>query len=286
MKIWRTFGSLLILLQFAPVGLLAQGQMLLRYDPPPDVPVHVLFQTVTRMETSEGRVIETADLGSMCSIALELEDGGTVVHMTYDSVRARVRSGGNDWREFPVLGADSVWLQVKVDDLMNISAVTEGAPVPAVTGLLDILTGISDLTLPEKPMSIGDVWMVDSRLPARITATVPRSVGRIPSMTFSTQISFDSVVQRTQDTLGYFSVTGDIMPSSAADLRALGAEGLAISSELDGQLIWSSGWHRWVSGANRVTMTISKANGTLAPTIERTEPELTMSVTTRFSARP
>jgi hypothetical protein len=264
----------------------AQDRLLLRYDPLHDVTMHTLFQTVARIATGDGRVIETADLGSMRAVALELAEGGIVLHMAYDSVQGRVRSGGGEWREFDVPGADSVWVQAKVDSQLQVSATRSGSPLPAVTGLLDILTGIPDLTLPEQAVRIGGAWLVDSELPERIAASIPREVGELPSMTFSTRITLDSTIQRTQDTLGYFTVSGYIRPTAEADLRALAAAGLAVSSEMDGQLVWSSGWNGFVSGANRVTMEISKSRQSAAPTIERQKPELTMHITTRFRVQP
>jgi len=282
----RRMIIVLFLAHFFPSVLVGQGHLLLRYDPPRDVTMHTLFQTVARIETVGGTVIETADLGSMRSVALELAEGGTVLHLAYDSVRARVRSEGGAWREFEVPGADSVWAQARVDSQMNVSAARSGSRLPEVTGLLDILTGLPDLTLPEQAVRIGGAWLVDSRLPDRAAASVPRDVGELPSMTFSTRLTLDSTVQRAQDTLAYFTVSGDIRPSSDADLRALQAAELAVSSELEGQLVWSSGWNSFVSGANRVTMEISKSRPSATPTIERLEPELKMYVTTRFRVQP
>jgi hypothetical protein len=272
--------------QLSPSVLVGQDQLLLRYDPLRDVTVHTLFQTVARIETADGNAIETADLGSMRSTALELAEGGTVMHLAYDSVRARVRSEGGAWREFEVPGADSVWAQARVDSQLFVHGRQSGSRIPEVTGLLDILTGVPDLTLPEQAVRIGGAWLVDSRLPERVAASVPTEVGELPSMTFSTRITLDSTVQRTQDTLGYFTVSGYIRPTSDADLRALAAAELAVSSELEGELVWSSGWKGFVSGANRVTMEISRSRPSATPTIERLEPELTLYVTTRFRVQP
>jgi len=278
--------SVWIIIQLCPAFLAGQGQLLLRYDPVRDVTVHTAFQTVTMVATGDGRVVETADLGSMRSIALELEDGGTVLHMAYDSVRARIRSDGGAWREFDVPDADSVWVQANVDDHMRVLATRSGSRLPAVTGLVDILTGVPDLILPEQPVQIGGAWMVESELTERVAVSVPRDVGELPSLTFSTRITLDSTVHRTQDTLGFFTVSGYLRPTSEADVRALEAEGLAVSSEMTGQIVWSSGWSGFVSGANRVTMEISKSRSSATPTIERLEPELAVHVTTRFQVRP
>ncbi len=278
--------SFLFAVQLIPTLLSAQGQLQLRYDPVRDAMMHTSFQTVTMAATGDGRVIETADLGSMRAVALELAEGGTVLHMAYDSVRARIRSDGGAWREFDVPDADSAWLQAGIDDQMRISGTRSGPPLPAVTGLVDILTGVPGLVLPDHPVQIGGAWMVDSELTERVAVSVPREVGELPSLTFSTRITLDSTVQRTQDTLGYFTVSGFLRPTSEADVRDLQAEGLEVSSEMTGQLVWSTGWHGFVSGANRVTMEITKSRYSEAPTIERVEPELVVRVTTRFQVRP
>ena len=278
--------SLLFVVQLFPALLVGQGQLQLRYDPVRDVTVHTAFQTVTMVATGDGHVIETADLGSMRAIALELAEGGIVLHMAYDSVRARIRSDGGVWREFDVPDADSAWVQASIDDQMRVSGTRSGSRLPAVTGLVDILTGVPDLTLPEQPVKIGGAWMVDSELSERVTVSVPREIGELPSLTFSTRITLDSTVQRTQDTLGYFTVSGYMRPTSEADVRNLATEGLAVSSEMTGQLVWSTGWHGFVSGANRVTLEIAKSQSSGRPTIERVEPELVVRVTTRFQVWP
>ena len=269
-----------------PAFLLGQGQLLLRYDPVRDVPVHTAFQTFTMTATGDGRVIETADLGSMRAIALELEEGGTVLHMAYDSVRARIRSDGGAWREFNVPAADSAWVQASIDDQLQVSGTRSGSRLPAVTGLVDILTGVPDLTLPEQPVRVGGAWMVDSELSERVAVTVPPEVGELPSLMFSVRITLDSTVQRTQDTLGFFTFAGYMRPASEADVQELAAEGLTLSSEMTGQLVWSTGWCGFVSGANRVTIELSESRLSGAPTIEQQDPELLVRVTTRFQVRP
>lgn len=281
----RVPAFLLVVLLY-PTFLSGQGQLRLRYDPVRDAAVHTAFQTVTTAATGDGRVIETADLGSMSAIALELAEGGTVLHMAYDSVRARIRADGGAWREFAVPDADSAWLQASIDDQMRVSGTRSGPSLPAVTGLLDILTGVPGLSLPDQPVQIGGAWMVDSELTERVTVSVPREVGELPSLTYSTRIRLDSTVQRTQDTLGYFTVSGFLRPSSEDSMRDLESKGLTVFSEMNGQLVWSTGWHGFVSGVNRVTMEIAKELSSTAPTIEQAEPELVVRVTTRFQVRP
>ncbi|MFC1640226.1 hypothetical protein ACFL3B_05645 [Gemmatimonadota bacterium] len=285
MKNIRTPFSLFVV-QLLPTLLVGQGQLQLRYDPVRDVAVHTAFQTVTMATSGDGRVIETADLGSVRAIALELAEGGTVIHMAYDSVKARIRSDGGTWREFNVPDADSAWVQASIDDQMQISGTRSGSRLPAVTGLLDILTGVPGLTLPEQPVRVGGAWMVESELTERMAVSVPQGIGELPPLKFSTRITLDSAVQRAQDTLGYFTVSGYVRPISEADVRDLETEGLTVSSEMTGQLVWSTGWHGFVSGANRVKMEIVKSRSSINPTIERVEPELVVRITTRFQIRP
>lgn len=270
----------------SPAFLSGQGQLQLRYDPVPDVAVHTAFQTVTRVEDGNGRVIETADLGSMRAVALELAEGGVVMHMAYDSVRARIRSDGGAWRQFDVPDADSVWVQARIDDRMQVLTTRSGSRLPAVTALVDILTGLPGLVLPEQPVQIGGAWMVDSELPERVVISVPQKIGELPSLTFATRIILDSIIYRMQDTLGFLSVTGYLKPTSEEGARALAAAGLAVSSQMSGQLIWSSGWNGFVSGANRITMEISKDRSPAGAVIERQEPDLMVRVTTRFQVWP
>jgi hypothetical protein len=148
------------------------------------------------------------------------------------------------------------------------------------------MTGVPGMTLPARPVRLGGAWLVDSRLPERVSASVPREVGELPSMTFSTRIKLDSMVQRTQDTLGYFTLSGYIRPTTDSDLQVLTEARLAVAAELEGQLVWSNGWNGFVSGANRVTMEIFNERPSATPTIEQQEPELTLYVTTRFRVQP
>jgi len=270
------------LFHLAPVLLTAQSQILFRYDPVIDQPVQTMFQTIAHTATADGRIIETADLGEMSAVAMAVEGGGTVVHMVYDSVRAMIRSQGGEWRSFQVEGADSTWLQVKVDGRLGVLDASRGPQLDGVTGLLGVLTGIPGLELPEHPVSVGGSWIVRSSLSERVRNAVPRTMVTLPSLEYSTRMTLDSIVLRTHDTLAYMSYSGSIRGATESDIRALSDMGIEMSSSMRGQLVWSTGWRRFVTGVVDVTMEIWEQTSITGPSLRRSTPTLTVRVTTRY----
>lgn len=234
-----------------PLPMAAQDSLLLRREPPPGTTVRTQFRTVTTVWAFGGRRFETADEGIMRSISLAGPEGNQAAHLTYESVASRTRGADGRWHAFDVIGADSAWLQVSIDERMRVRGLNRGRRLPGVTGLLRIFTGIPSLELPERPLREGDSWSsatVASAVPGLRNETVP------PTVSGMAHLVLDSIVIRSRDTLGYITVTGRFPATTLVD--ELGPGRAVLSGDLIGNLIWSTSWNGFVSGVSRTRMNV------------------------------
>lgn len=265
---------------------LAAGQspLDLTYDPAPDIAVRISFFTAVSLNSSAGRLLETADLGVVSATPLALADGGTVIHLAYDSLKARVRATDGRWRESAVRGGDSTnWKQVRIDDRMRLLGSGTGTELPAVTSLVDILTGLPGLTLPEQPLPVRGGWVSEARLPHRGGTAFPPNVGALSSLTFWTRLTLDSVVIRELDTLGFITARGHAQIDSDLDPQTTDLL-VVLDGQLEGNLVWSTGWGTFVSGMQRTSVRYLTARTSDSAAGGR--EELTLRLTTRFQVRP
>ena len=278
----RISGSILSL-SLLPLSLGGQNSLELRYDPMPDTPVRIFFNTALLLTTASGQTIGTADLGIVTVVPLELAEGGTVVHLTYDSLRTRIKTADGGWAETPMPTTDSVnWMQVRLDERLLAARKTTGAEMPPVTNPLDVLTGLPGLMLPEQPLPVQGGWVVEAKLPHRGGTALPPNVGDLASLTFWTRITLDSMVARDRDTLGFF--TADGYAQINADDNPSSSGGVNIDSgSLVGSLVWSTGWRTFVSGVMqaRVHYTKTRSYGES----EDVRDDFALALTTRFQVR-
>jgi hypothetical protein len=243
-------AALLLVAVGMPANAGAQEQLVLRHDPVADVTVSRAFQTVTRVSTSDGRAVVTADLGTMRAIAVRGRDGVLLVHLAYDSVRTRSRQPDGNWAEFAIPLADTAWV-------------------------VGVATGVPGLTLPEAAVPIGRGWETDIALPlAEQQAAGPGEI------TGRANLTLDSVAVRSNDSVGYLTVNGTFGPATLSIADDAGNRTrLDVTGSMRGSLVWSTGWRAFVSGATtaRVRLERTGAQGT-----ER----LTLVTTTRHQVRP
>jgi hypothetical protein len=264
----------------APVSVAGQDSLLLRRESPPGTIVRTQFRTVTTVWAFDGRRFESADEGVMRSVSLADAGGRQVAHLTYESVASRTRGSDGRWREFEVLGADSAWVQVSMDERMRVRGANYGTRLPGVTGLLRVLTGIPNLELPDEPLGPGDGWSsttVASAVPGLRNETVP------PIVSGMAHLVLDSIVIRSRDTLGYVTVTGRFPATTFVD--EFGPGRVVLSGDLAGSLIWSTSWNGFVSGVSRTRMTMEREGG------QEGEPEgggneLKTESTTSYQVKP
>lgn len=242
-----------------PVGLAAQDSLLLRYRPVQGVKVHRVFQSHTRITgvaaTGEaaGPVREAADLGGMTEVALPGPDGALIMHLAYDSLRARMREGEGAWHEYEVASLDSLWLQVRMDSRMHVVEATAGGDRPGSGMLVHLLTGVPGMQLPEAWLHEGQYWR--SRLEFPLGELVGHAPVGAPTALLGAQTDFrlDSLTARAQDTLAYIRFSGAFTPTT---LTRPDGSTLQFAGATTGTLVWSSGWRGWVAAAARLQVVV------------------------------
>lgn len=237
----------------------AQDSLQLRYHPVPGVKVHRVFQTHTRIvgvgETGDpaGPVREAADLGGMTEVALAGPEGKLIMHLAYDSLRARMREGDEPWSEYEVAPLDTLWLQVHLNDRMQVVDPTAGGDRPGSGMLVHLLTGVPGMELPQGWLREGQYW--SSRLEFPLGELVGHAPVQAPSALLAAETDFrlDSLTVRAQDTLAYVRFSGALTPST---LRRPDGSTLRFAGATTGTLVWSTGWRGWVAAAARLQVVI------------------------------
>ncbi len=262
-----------------PGSLRGQETLLLRRRPDLKVTVHTIFQTVTRVTSSSGRNSETADLGVMSFTETTDGFGREVLHLTYDSVLVRIRNDGS-WREFAVERADTAWVQVRMDERMQVTQMHVGGSLVGVTQLLPVLTGVPYLVLPERALRVAEGWTSETEI--SVPGAGMDKGSALPGILGRAHLTLDSIVARTNDTLGFVSVTGVFGPTTL--VAAGGTSKLLASGHLMGQLVWSTGWGLFVSGATQTRLEVSRQRG--GSREDEVGDSLTLEKTTRYQVRP
>jgi hypothetical protein len=243
--------------------------------------VRTIFQTVTRID-GVGRAVEAADLGVMSGVALAGVEGELVWHLAYDSLIIRTREATGEWSEFSVPGAASAWAQVYMDSRQRVSRVLRDEPVVGITDLVGVFTGMPDLALPEGTLRVGETWSGEITIePLGGIATVG-SVPELPAVTVVSQLTLDSIVRRARDTLGFISVLGRVQPTSIVTINGEQPGRLTLSGDLLGNLVWSTGWSLFVSGARRMSLRMERGSAG----VQSEKEIITVVKTTRHQVRP
>ncbi len=262
-----------------PGSLRGQESLLLRRKSDLTVTVHTVFQTVTRVSSSSGRNTETADLGVMRLTETTDGAGREVLHLTYDSVLVRVRNRG-PWREFAIENADTAWVQVRMDERMQVTQMNVGGSLVGVTELLPVLTGVRYLVLPERELRPSEGWTSQTEISVAWAGMDKGSA--LQGILGRAHLTLDSIVARTSDTLGFISVTGVFGPTTL--VGAGSTTNLRASGHIKGQLVWSTGWGLFVSGATQTRLEVSRQ--TRGAPEDGIGDSLTLEKTTRYQVRP
>ena len=220
--------------------------------PPDGTETHRVFQVVTRVGSA---ATEYAYLGGMRIVALRSERGEPVLHLAFDSLRARVRAGDAPWRERSAAGLDTLWTQLVIGDAS--APIRRLGPEGPESALLDDLLPCGPgLWLAPRDVRSGDRWPVDLSVPVASGVTPP--TGGVRGLGASGMVTVDSVIPRERDTLAFMTLDATVRP---APVRESDGTRLSPSGTVRGRIVWSTGWRQCVSMAHRTEIRVTIANG-------------------------
>ncbi len=198
--------------------------------------------------TPDSAVVETFALAGVTRRAERIGGGRFSFDVTYDSLRARHRTGAESWIDGQLAFTTPVTIGFTTDRRMTLSApIYSGDSVTAEQARRG--TGAPHFVLPNDPVDIGGPWRSEMLLP--FAAEIPGTAGGIVTATLNAPAIglLDSIVPRSADTLLYLTARGQFLPVTVNSTVALG--GMPATAELWGQftsrLIWSTGWNAFVS---------------------------------------
>ena len=251
----RTLTFLLFALLGTGGTVEAQQGLLLRFAVTPGQLVQRLFQVHTRITVLDSggapRTRETALLGSLRELAVPGPRDEDVLHVTLDSLVMRRRAAGA-WEETRIAGIDTLWLQIALDGRLAVRRRIGSADAVAGGLVQHLVTGFPGLRLPAGAVRRGTRWEQELELPvAEVTAgATPRAEAAV--LPVRAVVVVDSLVARARDTLAYLTLRGTV-PTTR--VRTGDGLGVTYAGDVAGSLVWSSGWHLFVSGASRTSIT-------------------------------
>ncbi len=196
----------------------------------------------------DSAVVETFALAGVTLRAERIGGDRFSFDVTYDSLRARYRTGADLWIDGQLAFTTPVTIGFTTDRQMMLSApIYSGDSATAENARSGI--GAPHFVLPSDPIDIGGPWRSEVLLP--FAAEIPGTPGGIVTATLNAPAIglLDSIVPRGADTLLYLTARGQFLPVTVNSTVALG--GLPATAELWGQftsrLIWSTGWNAFVS---------------------------------------
>jgi len=267
--------------------------VLLRFQPPVGLEAHVLWRFEIKSTLTDGADVPVANAEAVGTRSLTYrvmaqEEASRAVRVTRDSVRYEWRSAPRDWTGAASESGTPPTADLLVDDRLRVS-LTSGPPAGHERAELGAFAGGFEAPLPEGPVGAGDSWTADVVMPAaeatgfEAEPDVGRWLARVDAMIARSTFSVDSLVDRGSDTLVYLRVRGSFLAASlVAALEA--AEGRSrMDGDFAGQLIWSTGWHGYVSGAVRRTLRLQVLRG--LPPDEEVSYGMTSDATLRFRIR-
>ena len=265
----------------------------LRFRPPVGLEAQVLWQIGVRSTLIEGTDAPVAEAEAVGMRRLRYrvtgETGsGRNVRVERDTVRYEWRSSPRDWTDAAGAAEAAVGADLLVDERLRVS-VSDGPAAERERAELSAFAGGFEAPLPEEPVGAGDSWTADVVVPLaeptgfEAEPDLGRWLARVDAMIARATFAVDSLVDRGNDTLVYLRVRGTFLPASlVAALEA--AEGRSrVDGGFTGQLIWSTGWHTYVSGALRRSLRFLVLRG--LPPDEEVAYGMTSETSLRFRIR-
>ncbi len=233
-----------------------------------------------RDDVQDTVTVEASRMESLTYWVEASHEGVFSVSVVYDSVRARRRPVGGNWRDLEPGERETADSRVVLTNRLEVSAV-EFVDAPHLNAsVAEVLRGVGGgvlLVFPENSISVGETWSVDFEYPLTMLSDVGRDEGVPSSQSIETSgtARLDSVVSRSNDTLAYITVAGRSNPSSSSG-------GVVLSGSLASTLVWSYGWQAFASVATRAVIVA------LVPS-DQNEPEtaskVRFDITTQIQVR-
>lgn len=256
MKIVSVFVVVLVSVRAAPLS--AQAAFNWRFAP--EVGTFIRWSFNTEGEYTFGGfplIIDStkATVSSRTGLTrriMERMDGVYTGLVTVDSVLARYRVEGRDWKPL-VTERGPIGPAAFLIDKNAIYSQVAGTEDPELQEFLGV-SGAMQVSLPPEPIRPGDRWEAQVAYP--YTTEIPADSSLIVTLTLVGDAAaiVDSLAIRGADTLVHVSVSGAFQPMFVEGVHP--ADNASTQVEFWGShassLIWSTGWNTWVTGSTRV----------------------------------
>lgn len=217
--------------------------------------------------------------------------GGFVIERWIDSTTGRVREMSGAWNDLRADPASLPAARVELTDRLQVEAftVTRGETGSAAAQWLRNPAGTFELVFPEAPVSVGGSWTTELVMPLPTGEQELDEVGAEltegAELVARVDVTLDSVVARGTDTLAYLRLRGRFLPLTVSEAAEVAEGRASIRGAIAGNLIWSTGWDAWVSGAARSRFTV-RVEVTGAEAIPAAGFQMQVVSDTRFQVRP
>ncbi|MFQ6045290.1 MAG: hypothetical protein ACE5PT_02890 [Gemmatimonadales bacterium] len=284
-------------------SLQAQESILLRFRPAQATAVHLLTWTegvVTLGELVAGETegvltdtvsFEISALHSVTERILESDEGRFVIERTLDSARGRARPVGGAWTAIPPERLPTASARAVVSSRLQTvefrpSEEDTLAPSGAAWLLRNPGLGV-EFVLPDERVTPGSDWSAE--MVARFDPIIDwqRESGAFAERTElvgQAKVTLERLEVRGPDTLAYLEFRGTFLPVALTDAREIAVRTATITGGFAGQLIWSTAWSRFVSGANRLGVFVRSALPEADPS--GVEVGMRFDMVSRFQVRP
>ena len=259
------------LAMLGPTALMSQ-ELPLRFTPPAGMRVHLLwhFDVRTNLVEPDGRTtLSTVGTGSRSLTYRVLADtgAGTALTVTLDSVRFRWQPHGALWTSVADTGGPRPEAELLVDPRLRVTARPSSRAEGASLSALRAFAGGFEAALPEAPVVQGAEWTAETVLPLseptglEAEPGVGQWIARTEAMITRATFAVDSIIDRGSDTLAYLAMQGTFLPATLVSRTETEPGRARVSGAVTGRLIWSTGWHTWVSGALRYNVQLHVLEG-------------------------
>ncbi len=236
---------------------------------------------------SDPVAIEATRLEGVTQRVVEAVDGRYSVRIRFDSVRARMRPLGGAWRDMAPSARERGVARVVMDDRLRVLADAEFIDLPNVgVANSEVLRGVGSgfqVTFPEQPVTEGETWTAELIFPLRVLSAFGSEVG-VPlseELTSTALFTLDSLVTRGRDTLSFLNIRGRFDQRTRVPGSGSGMTG--VDGSVGANMIWSSAWNAFVSGAARVVAQLTFPRD---PSNPSAMSRVALDLTTQSQLRP